>query len=348
MDNLPFVSIVVLCRNERDFIAKCLGSLTENDYPNERLEVLVADGMSHDGTRDIVKSFSRKHPFIKLVDNPQKIPATAANQGIKAAKGDFVMIVGAHAHYPADYVSKSVAYAQRYPEADNIGGVRRTEARENTVLGKSIAYVSSHRFGAGAAIYHRSGSSPSWVDSVWGGFYRREVFEKLGLYNEALVVGEDREFNRRLRSSGGKILQVPEISCTYYARSNLRDFCRWAFRMGFWPFYADRLVTLRLLSLRNFAPVALIFCLLLSFGIALLSPAGWLSFWGILSTYFLGAFVSSAPLAISERRLSYFAAAPFIFGVTHLLYAFGSVYGVLKPPPKKPERDIPVEQETAA
>ena len=348
MDNLPFVSIVVLCRNERDFIANCLNSFLENDYPNERLEVLVTDGMSEDGTRDIVKSYSNKHPFIKLVDNPQKIPATAANQGIKVAKGDFVMIVGAHAHYPADYVSKSVAFALRYPAADNIGGVRRTEARENTFLGKSIAYVSSHRFGAGAAMYHRSRSSPSWVDSVWGGFYRKEVFEKLGLYNENLVVGEDREFNRRLRSSGGKILQVPEIKCTYYARSNFRDFCRWAFRMGFWPFYADRLVELRILSLRNFVPVALIFCLLLLLGIALLSPAGWLPFWLVLFAYALGAVVSSVPLAISEHKLSYLVTAPFVFCITHFLYAIGSVYGVLKPAQRRPEPDIPVRQETTA
>jgi succinoglycan biosynthesis protein ExoA len=347
MDNLPLVSIVVLCRNEEDFIGKCLDSLLANDYPDERLEVLVADGMSQDGTRDIVKSYSKEHPFVKLVDNPQRIPATAANQGIKIAKGDLVMIVGAHAHYPSDYVSKSVAYARRYPAADNIGGVRRTEARENTVLGKSIAYVSSHRFGAGSATYHRSGSSPCWVDSVWGGCYRREVFERLGLYNESLVVGEDREFNRRLRSFGGKILQVPEIRCTYYARSGFRDFCRWAFRMGFWPFYADRLVALRIVSLRNFAPLALIASLLVSLGITVCSPVGWMAFWGILLTYALAAVASSAPLAIRERKLYYFVATPFIFGVTHFLYAIGSVYGVLKTTPRRPEPDILAQQETA-
>jgi succinoglycan biosynthesis protein ExoA len=336
MDNLPLISIVVLCRNEEEFIANCLDSLLANDYPKDRLEVLVADGMSQDGTRNIIESYSRTHPFVKLVDNPKKIPATAANQGVRAAKGDLVMIAGAHAFYPTDYVSKCVAYAQSYPTADNIGGVRWTESRDNTILGKSIAYVSSHRFGAGAATYHRSGTSPTWVDSVWGGCYRREVFERLGLYNETLFVGEDREFNRRLRNFGGKILQVPEINCIYYARSNFREFCRWACRMGFWPFYSDRLVERRMLSPRNFAPIALIAALIVSLGISFRVAAGWFSFLGILSAYILGAIVSSAPLAIRERSLYYFVTTPFIFGVTHILYAAGSIYGVLKPasPPR--------------
>ena len=333
MDNLPLVSIVVLCRNEKDFIVKCLDSLVANDYPKTHLEVLVADGMSQDGTRNLVESYSKKHAFVKLVDNPKKIPATAANQGIKAAKGDLIMIAGAHALYPTDYVSKCAAYSQSHPAADNIGGVRSTESRDNTILGKSIAYVSSHRFGAGTAGYHRGGAAPSWVDSVWGGCYRKEVFERLGLYNETLVVGEDREFNLRLRAFGGKILQVPEIKCTYYARSNFQEFCRWAFRMGFWPFYADKLVERRIVALRNFAPLALILSLFLSLGISIYTPDGWFLLGGILSAYLLGAVTSSASLVMRERKVGYLAVTPFIFGVTHALYAVGSIYGILKPVP---------------
>jgi glycosyltransferase involved in cell wall biosynthesis len=333
MGDLPLISIVILCRNEKDFIAECLDSFLANDYPKERLELLVADGMSQDGTRNIVESYSKKYPFVKLVDNPKKIPATAANQGIRVAKGDLVMIAGAHALYPTDYVSKCVAYSQAYPTADNIGGVRWTEPRSKTFIGKSIAYVTSHRFGAGTAPYHRGGNFPSWVDSVWGGCYRKEVFERLGLYNESLVVGEDREFNRRLRGVGGRILQVPEISCTYYARSKFWDFCRWAFRMGFWPFYADKLVDTRIVSLRNFAPLGLIASLLLCLGISFRSPVGWFSFFGILSAYIFVTVASATDLARRERDLRYFLLAPFLFGVTHVLYGIGSIYAILKPVP---------------
>src|SRR5580704_5370464 len=104
--DLPVVSIVVLCRNEGAFIAGCLDSLIANDYPKDRLEVIVADGMSQDGTRDLVESYSQKHPFVRLVNNRKRIPSAAANEGIRAAKGDFIMIAGAHAHYPKTYVSK--------------------------------------------------------------------------------------------------------------------------------------------------------------------------------------------------------------------------------------------------
>src|ERR1700691_2837981 len=117
MNNLPLVSIVVLCRNEEDFIAKCLDSLIANDYPKERLEVLVADGMSQDETRGIVQSYSTKYPFVRVLDNPRKRPASAANQAIKVAKGNVIMIAGAHALYPTDYVSRCVAYSKSYPAA---------------------------------------------------------------------------------------------------------------------------------------------------------------------------------------------------------------------------------------
>jgi glycosyltransferase involved in cell wall biosynthesis len=310
-----------------------LDSLVASDYPADRFEILVADGMSEDGTRAIVESYSAKFPIVKLIDNPRKIPATAANEGIRAAKGDLVMIAGAHALYPRDYVSKCAAYAKAYPAADNVGGVRWTEPRNRTFLGKAIAYVTSHRLGAGTAPYHRGGDSPSWVDSVWGGCYRRDVFERLGLYNESLVVGEDREFNRRLRSVGGKILQVPGIQCTYYARSGLRDFCRWAFRMGFWPFYGERLVECRMLSIRNFAPLGLIAILIFCLGVSIGSPVARLFLLGIASAYAAVTLVSSADLSVRERDPRYLLLTPFIFGVTHILYGVGSIYGLLKPAP---------------
>ncbi len=212
VEEVPSVSMIVLCRNEKDFIAGCLDSLVANTYPKDRLEVLVADGMSEDGTRSIVESYAEKYPFIRLIDNPKRIPATAANEGIKVATGEFVMIAGAHAIYPQEYVWRCVGYSHSYPTADNVGGVCLTVPRSNTVIGRSIAYVSSHRFGAGTASYHRGRSTPGWVDSVWGGCYRRKVFEKCGLYNEALRVGEDREFNQRLRERGEGFCWLPRSS----------------------------------------------------------------------------------------------------------------------------------------
>jgi succinoglycan biosynthesis protein ExoA len=330
MSRLPLVSVIVMCRNEKYSIAECLDSLIANDYPKDRLELFVSDGMSEDGTRTILQAYATNHSFLKMIDNPRRIPASAANEGIRVAKGDLIMIAGAHAVYPKDYISKCVAYSQKFPDADNIGGVRHTEPRNNTRVGTSIAYVSSHRLGAGTAGYHRAGTIPRWVESVWGGCYRREAFEKLGLFNEALVVGEDREFNRRLRNSGGKILQVPEIVCTYYSRSKILDYSRWAFRMGFWPFYAERLTGKKLLSLRNFAPLAFVTVLVLALGLSLRMPIGWYLFAAILSVYVLACAASARTLTAREKDPRYLALAPVIFALTHIPYGVGSVYGILK------------------
>jgi succinoglycan biosynthesis protein ExoA len=327
---LPLVSVIVMCRNEKKSIAECVDSLIANDYPKDRLELFVSDGMSEDGTRAIVDSYAKKHSFVRLLDNPKRIPASAANEGIRAAKGDLIVIAGAHAVYPADYISKCVAYSQEFPEADNIGGVRCTKPRDKTLIGKLIAFVSSHRLGAGTAGYHRSGTEPAWVDSVWGGCYRKEVFEKLGLYNEGLVVGEDREFNRRLRKSGGKILQAPAIKCTYYSRSKILDYSRWAFRMGFWPFYAERVSGKKLVSLRNFIPLAFVASLVLALGISVGTPLGWYLLAAILTIYVLACGSSALNLAVKEKDPRYLLLAPFIFALTHIPYGVGSLYGIVK------------------
>jgi succinoglycan biosynthesis protein ExoA len=338
---LPRVTVIVLCRNEKDSIAECLDSLIANDYPKGRLEILVADGMSDDGTRAIVESYASRHSFVKLVDNPRKVPAAAANEGIRIAKGDLIMIAGAHAAYPNDYISKCVSYSQRYPDADNVGGVRCTKPRDKTITGKVIAYVSCHRLGAGAAAYHRTGGEPTWVQSVWGGCFRKEVFQEHGLFNEALVIGEDRDFNRRIRDSGGKILQVPEIECTYYARSELAAYCRWAFRMGFWPFHAEKLAGRRLVSFRNYVPLAFVTTLFLAFGSSLFTSAAWYFLGGLGSIYALACVGSAGSLVAREKDLKYFFLAPIVFGLTHILYGLGSAYGILKrvPPARKPFRN---------
>jgi succinoglycan biosynthesis protein ExoA len=330
MTPLPLISVVVMCRNEEKSIGECLDSLVANHYPKDRLEIFVSDGMSEDGTRAIVGSYSKKYSFVRLIENPKKIPASAANEGIRVAKGDLIIIAGAHAVYPADYISKCAEYSIKFPEADNIGGVRCTEPRERTVIGTLIAYVSSHRLGAGTAGYHRSGVEPAWVDSVWGGCYRKEVFEKLGLYNEGLVIGEDREFNRRLRTSGRKILQAPEIKCTYYSRSNISDYGPWAFRMGFWPFYAERVSRKKLVSLRNFIPLGFVAALVLALALAFRTPPGWYLLVAILSIYVLACGASAFSLAVRKKDPRYLVLAPFIFALTHIPYGVGSVYGILK------------------
>src|SRR5207248_9151108 len=142
-----------------------------------------------------------------------------------SAKGDVIMCMGAHAHYPADYVRKCVQYLETF-QADNVGGIIRTLPQSASVVSVAIACFMSHRLGAGTATFRSGTSEPRWVDTVFGGCYRRAVFERIGKLNEMLIKSQDREFNQRLRNAGGRILCVPEIQCTYYARGNMREFAR--------------------------------------------------------------------------------------------------------------------------
>jgi len=131
----PLVTAVIPCRNEARYIGPCLESLIQCAYPKDRLEVLVCDGMSDDGTREIVAGYAAHHGFIRLVDNPRRITPCAMNAGIREARGDVIMPMGAHAVYSASYISQLVA-ALEETEADNVGGVLVTLPANGTPLAR--------------------------------------------------------------------------------------------------------------------------------------------------------------------------------------------------------------------
>lgn len=198
LNSVPLVTIIVPCLNEREFIGACLDSVIANDYPKDRLEILVIDGMSDDGTRAIVEEYAQRHPSIRMVDNPDKIKPRALNIGIQEARGGIIIRMDAHALYEPDYISKSVHYLEEY-DADNVGGIRMTLPRSSSRMARAIAHAISHPFAAGNATYRTGAKEIKWVGTVFGGCYRREVFDRIGLFNEALIRGQDREFNVRLR-----------------------------------------------------------------------------------------------------------------------------------------------------
>lgn len=329
---LPFLSIIIPCRNEEDFIGACLESILANNYPNDRLEVLIMDGMSEDRTRAIVSTYARQHSFIQLLDNHRKIKPVALNLGIGAAKGDLIMRMDAHARYAPDYISQCVYYLQS-TTADNVGGIRKTEPQEKTLWGKAIAYSISHPLTAGNALYRTGAKSARWADTVFGGCYRREVFEKVGMFNEVLIRAQDREFNERLVRAGGRILLVPSIQCTYYARSHPMEYSGWIFEAGAWPFYGSRLSGRRFYSLRNFVPMAFVASLLWSFVLAWFTPLGWWLLGLIVLPYSVAALVFSLPLVKEEWDLRFLIVAPCVFAITHICYGVGSIWGILKPLP---------------
>jgi len=311
-NNSSFVSVIIPCRNEEKYIEECLDSVINQDYPKEKLEVLVVDGMSEDRTREVIEKYTKQYLFIKLLNNPKKITPVAFNIGVKNSNGDFIIIMGAHSVYERDYISKCVKYSNEY-NADNVGGIWKIVPREKTLVAKSIAFASSSIFGAGDA-YYRSGYSgqPKWVDTVFGGCYKREVFEKIGLFNENLKRSQDMEFNLRLRKASGKILLAPDIVSYYYPKSNLKDFFFHNIEDGIWVIYPLKFVKM-LFKLRHYIP--LIFVLTLPLSI-------WL--------YILVSLFFSAQIAFREKDIRYFFVMPAVFATRHIGYGLGSVWGLIK------------------
>jgi len=250
--NEKFVSVIIPCRNEEKFIGKCLDSLIDQDYPKEKLEILVIDGGSKDKTKEVVNTYSKKYDFIKLFDNPKNITPTAMNIGIKNAKGEIVSKTDAHTTYQKDYVSKSIRYLFEY-NADCVGGIALAKAKSNSLIAKAITLVLSDKFGGGGAFRTRVEKS-TFTDTAFGCFYKKEVFEKIGLFNEKLKRSQDIEFNLRLNKAGGKVLLAPDIISYYYPKSNLKEFFGHNLIDGFWTVYPLKF-KVKFFSIRHLVPL---------------------------------------------------------------------------------------------
>ncbi len=322
---LPFVSVVVPCRDEERFIGACLESILATGYPADRLEVLVVDGMSEDGTREIVAAYAARVPFIRLLDNPAHIVPTGLNAAIRAATGEVVLRMDAHVTYPPDYIPTLVAELQS-SGADNVGGVVLTQPGADTATARAIAVTLSHPLGVGNAYFRIGTGKRRWVDTVPFGCYRREVFERLGMFDEELVRNQDDEFNFRLRRHGGRILLLPTVRCRYYARATLGDVARQFYQYGYYKPLVARKVGW-VMTARQLVPPLYILSLL-GTGLAGIwwAPAG-ITFLTLLGTYaalVLGCAVLVARGEDPRCGLAFLAVPPLV----HFSYGFGYLQGV--------------------
>jgi len=321
------VSIITPCRNEEKFIGKCLDSIIKNVFPKEKMEVLVIDGKSTDRTRGIVEGYAKEHSFIKLMDNPGIVQTFATNIGIRASQGDIIMRMDAHAQYPKDYISKLIYWLEN-GKADCVGGLWITRPGDKSSVAETIALALSHRFGVGNAHYRIGIKEPKNVDTVPYGCYRKEVFDKVGLFNENLNRTDDIEFNLRLKRAGGKILLVPEIFSYYYARSNLADLAKQNFGNGFWVLYSLRFVKLPF-SLRHLVPFFFVSSLLGSLVISFLYQPFIYLFAFILGLYFFIDVLVSCKLSL-KHGIRYFPFLVITFLTLHISYGLGSLWGIVK------------------
>ena len=225
------ITVVCPIYNEEKYIARCIESIMEQDYPKSDMEVLFVDGMSTDHTRAIIEEYLPRCPYLRVIDNPQRIVPYAMNAGIKAAKGDVIIRLDAHALYPSNYFSELVRKLYEL-NADNVGAVCRTLPANDTPKCKAIAAALSSAFGMGNSYFRIGAKEIKQVDTVPFGCYRKDVFDRIGPYDNDLVRNQDDELNARLIKHGGKIYLIPYIVVDYFARDTIKKTGKMFYQYG--------------------------------------------------------------------------------------------------------------------
>jgi succinoglycan biosynthesis protein ExoA len=319
---LPLVSAIVAMRDEETFIGKCLDSLAAQDYPQALLEVLVVDGRSTDRSREIVSAKQPSLPHLRLLDNEKRISPAAFNIGLRESGGQVVIIISAHCYLAPDYVSRCVERLSK-TDADCVGGPIQTIGETDTA--RAIALAMSSPFGVGDALFRYS-DHEQYVDTLAFGAYRREVFQRVGLFDEELAGNEDDEFNYRLRSHGGKLLLTPAIRSFYYGRGSFAALCQQYFRYGL----GKVRVTVRhpgQIRLRHLIPALFVASLVVSALLSLISPWFTLLLATIVGCYLVVSLSASVRVAAREGW-RYVPLLPAAFACLHLSYGAGFLIGL--------------------
>jgi glycosyltransferase involved in cell wall biosynthesis len=320
---MPFVSIICPVCNESKFIDGCINSIINQDYPKDQLEVLFVDGDSNDDTKEKVQFYAEKYSYIHLLDNPRRIVPTALNLGINASKGDVIIRLDGHCIYPINYVSLLV----KYLFADNVGGVWNTlPAKDNSVC-RAIALASSHKFGVGNSMHKTGSKEIIETDTVPFGCYRRDVFNKIGLFDEELIRNQDDEFNARLINNGGKIFLIPQLVINYSARDTVGKMSKMYYQYGlFKPLVNKKLGAPA--TVRQFFPAAFVLGLIGGGIVSSFSAILAIIYLSVLILYTILSFCFSIFCAYKWKDWKQAFILPIIFFIIHFSYGTGYWNGI--------------------
>lgn len=224
----PFVTIGMPCLNEELYIEQCIRSVQAQDYPPDRIEIIVADGGSTDRTLEILERLARDDTRIRVIANPRRVQAAGMNEIIRVAKGDVLARLDVHGEYASTYVRKCIEVLER-TGADNVGGAARAKAR--TWFQRALSAALDSPLGVGGSSY-RSADKEGFVDTVFNGAFRRKVFDRVGMYDPGAITNEDAELNQRILQSGGRVYLSREIQAWYYPRDTLKGLAQQYFKYG--------------------------------------------------------------------------------------------------------------------
>jgi GT2 family glycosyltransferase len=291
MSGLPFVSVIIPMRNEQAWIDRCLGSVLGQDYPRDRMEVLVADGLSTDASARMLAELAERDPRVRVVENPGLIVPTGLNLLIAAARGDIIARIDAHTVLGADYLRRGVELLER-TGASNVGGPMI--CRGGSPIADAIAVAMGSRFGIGATFHFATGEVD--CDTVYMGMWPRRVFEEVGLFDEEFVRNQDDELSYRIRKSGGRIVCSPAMKSLYQNRESWKTMAGQFWQYGVWKVRVLQKHP-RQMSIRHFVPPAFQAGVALSLLVGVVwQPALWTGLAAVaLYTGVIGAVAASGP-----------------------------------------------------
>ncbi len=328
----PRVSVVIPCRNESASIRSCIESVLASKYPPDRMEVLVADGMSSDETRTIVGELAQSDSRVRIIDNPDRVTPKALNRAIAASRGAYILRIDAHSVIDSGYVGALVGFLEDQPEAWGVGGRMDTRAESEGPFATAITTVLRHRFGVGNSSFRTDGESiePHRVDTVFNCCWRREVFERVGLFHEQLIRSQDIEMSSRIARAGGTLWLVPTVQTTYFARTRFWEYVRHNWSNGIWSLIPAIFLGRLPVRWRHLVPLALVASVLCSAMLAAVDSGLRLLPLGPLVPYLAVNLAVSCVAAWRAGDLRLLALLPATFAGLHWAYGAGSLWGALR------------------
>jgi glycosyltransferase involved in cell wall biosynthesis len=317
----PFISIIVPCYNEHATIPLLLDALLAQTYPRAQMEVVIADAVSQDGTREVIKAFCKSHPdlAIRIVDNERRTIPSGLNTAIAAAKGDILIRLDAHSIPIPEYVKRCVDDIED-GRGDVVGGLWTIRPGGPGVIADAIAAAAAHPLGVGDAMY-RLRASPGAVDTVPFGSFRRELVISTGAFDETLLTNEDYEFNTRVRQRGGVVWLDPQIRSTYIARASLFTLASQYWRYGYWKFHMLRRHPGSVRWRQALPPIFVTGVIAAALASILIRPARFILIAEFIAYLFVLA-VAGIVLAIRQRRP--LLAVGLILAIATMHFAWGS------------------------
>ena len=323
------ISVGVVAYNEQNTLPKLFECIKAQTYPHDKMEIVLVDSMSKDNTKSLMEKFKKENKDfcnIQVLDNPQKKLAGGWNVILKNYHGDAVVRIDAHAEIPEDFVEKSVKVLESGEYVS--GGLRPNIIDESTPWKETLLLAEQSMFGSSIAPYRRS-EKKTYVKSVFHGDYKREVFDKVGFFNEQLGRTEDNEINYRIREAGYKICYSPDIVSYQHTRNSLKAMLKQKYGNGYWVALTLKACP-KCLSIYHFVPLCFVLgiigtSILAAFGFPILAYL----MWGL---YWLGAVGMSFLSVKGEKKTWCQFALPFLFFLLHISYGIGSFVGMIKLP----------------